>query len=60
MTIVVTINGVTIVEDGTTDWTANGVQVSETTVAADGQPTMRRWGGIPHMRPGPVLAGRSW
>lgn len=25
-----------------------------------GQPTMRRWGGVPHMTPGPVLAGRSW
>ena len=29
-------------------------------VAAAGHPTMRRWGGIPHMTPGPVLAGRSW
>ena len=27
---------------------------------AAGQPTMRRWGGVPHMLPGPVLAGRSW
>lgn len=27
---------------------------------AVGQPTMRRWGGIPHMTPGPALAGRSW
>ncbi len=34
MTIVVTVNGVTIVEDGTTDWTVNGVQIAETTVVA--------------------------
>lgn len=25
-----------------------------------GQPTMRRWGGVPHMVPGPQRAGRSW
>lgn len=28
--------------------------------AAAGQPTMRRWGGIPGMTPGPMRAGRSW
>ena len=27
---------------------------------AAGHPTMRRWGGIPHMGSEPVLAGRSW
>ncbi len=27
---------------------------------AAGHPTMRRWGGVPHMTPGPVLAGRTW
>ena len=32
----------------------------EFVVVAGGQPTMRRWGGVPHMSPGPVLAGRSW
>lgn len=29
-------------------------------VAVAGHPAMRRWGGVPHMTPGPVLAGRSW
>lgn len=37
--------------------TAGLPKVVETVV---GQPTMRRWGGVPHMMPGPVLAGRSW
>lgn len=32
--------------------------VAETSAA--GQPTMRRWGGIPHMTPGPRKFGRSW
>lgn len=26
----------------------------------DGQPTMRRWGGVPGMSPGPALKGRTW
>lgn len=28
--------------------------------AGGGQPTMRRWGGVPGMMPGPVPIGRSW
>ena len=27
---------------------------------AGGHPTMRRWGGIPHMTPGPRQIGRGW
>ena len=32
----------------------------DVTGAAGGHPTMRRWGGVPHMTPGPILPGRSW
>ena len=28
--------------------------------AAAGQPMMRRWGGVPHLTPGPVKRGRLW
>lgn len=28
--------------------------------AAAGHPTMRRWGGVPYLNPGPVRRGRSW
>ncbi len=60
--ITYTVNGVTVAENGEEEYTVNGVTVSETQAAAPpgGQPTMRRWGGVPHMTPGPVAAGRSW
>ena len=31
-----------------------------TVAGPSGHPTMRRWGGVPHMTPGPVTAGRTW
>lgn len=39
---------------------AGPISVITAAAAAVGHPTMRRWGGVPHMTPGPVLAGRSW
>ena len=43
-------------------WGIGSAFVLQEYVAAGGagHPTMRRWGGVPYMMPGPVLAGRSW
>ncbi len=57
-----TVQGVQISEKGEEDFAVQGVQIRQDQAAAvlSGHPTMRRWGGVPHMTPGPVLAGRSW
>ncbi len=34
--------------------------ISVLLAAAAGQPTMRRWGGVPYMAPGPRIQGRTW
>jgi len=39
---------------------AGPLSVLAVAAAAAGHPTMRRWGGVPHMVPGPARAGRSW
>jgi len=56
------VEGVQVNETGETEYFVEGVEVNETVEAAGGagHPTMRRWGGVPYMMPGPVLAGRSW
>lgn len=42
-------------------WNRGHEMVTVTVTApAAGQPTMRRWGGVPHLMPGPRLRGRSW
>jgi hypothetical protein len=47
---------------GTQDRPHTGRLYAGITIAAPaggGQPTMRRWGGVPHLRQSPVI-GRSW
>ena len=47
--------------DATDNCTDNGNNTNWDFVGAPtGNPAMRRWGGVPHMTPGPVTAGRSW
>lgn len=42
-------------------WTDSGNNFNwDFGVVPAGHPLMRRWGGVPHMIPGPQLTGRSW
>lgn len=49
------INGVTRPQNGAFD-----IGASELEVAAGGQPTWKRYGGVPYARTGRIFAGRSW